>query len=78
MCLLTLVFNSVKAKGLISPPPAFQPQEVTETLMRQKERMPWGRPEGVANRDPGFSVRVDVPKRNSLLHSFGPELRLNS
>lgn len=45
-------------------------------IVRWEERMPWGKPEGMIN--PGSSVRVDVAKRKSVLHSFHPELSLNS
>lgn len=66
MCLLTLVFNSVKAEGLFSPLPASQPQEVTETLKLCHET------------PNGFFVIVDAAKKSSLLLSFGPELHLHS
>lgn len=38
MCLLILLFNTVKGDGLISPLPAFQAQEMTETLQWDERR----------------------------------------
>lgn len=73
MCLLIVWFNRVMGDGLISPLPAFQAQEMTETLSWDKRR-----------ESPGANLRewpilVSLSeKRKSVPHSLGPKLNLNS
>lgn len=75
MCLLILLFNTVKGKGLFSLLP-FQAQEMIEALFWDKRR---GNPGANLREWPILvSLSENAAKRKSLLHTFGPKLNLNA